>query len=93
MPTGTSTIDFGSFPGANEASVAVTGQTSILSNSVAEAYIMSEASANRTANDHRYVGLYITLTCGDVVAGTGFTIYARSLDKMTGQYSIRWVWA
>lgn len=34
--TGTATIDFGAFPGSNEASIAVTGQGSILATSKAE---------------------------------------------------------
>ena len=36
---GTATLDFGAHPGSNEASVAVTGQTSILTTSKAEAWI------------------------------------------------------
>ena len=47
--TGTATIDFGAVPGSNEASVAVTGQTSILATSKADAFIM----ADDTTSDHR----------------------------------------
>lgn len=91
---GTATIDFGSGAGTTEASVAVTGQTSILATSKAEAYIMADdTTATHTASDHRYVGLFMSLTCGTPVAATGFTIYARSSDKLTGTFSLRYVWA
>ena len=91
---GTATVDFGAHPGANEASVAVTGQTSILGTSKAEAYIMGDdTSADHTANDHRYVSALMGLTCGTPSAGTGFTIYARCVEKLSGRFSVRWVWA
>lgn len=91
---GTATIDFGAFPGANEASVVVSGQTSILATSKVEAYIMGDDTAGtHTASDHRYVGLWLALTCGTPTAATGFTVYGRSAEKLQGQFAIRWVWA
>ena len=87
-------IDFGAFPGSNEASVAVTGQSEIGSGSKAEAYIMGDdTTSDHTANDHRYVGLWMALTCGTPTAATGFTIYGRSMEKLQGTYKVRWVWA
>lgn len=91
---GTATINFGSFPGTNEASVAVTGQAAISGTSKAEAYIMADdTSSNHSAQDHRYVGLFMALTCGTPTAGTGFTIYGRSVEKLQGTFSLRWIWA
>jgi hypothetical protein len=91
--TGTATLNFGAYPGSNEASVAVTGQTSILSTSKADAFVMAgDTSADHTASDHRYLELFANLTCGTPTAGTGFTIHARSAEKLTGQWTIRWVW-
>lgn len=91
---GTATIDFGAYPGSNEASIAVTGQASISATSKAEAYIMGDdTTADHTAADHRYIASLIGLTCGTPSAGTGFTIYARSTQKIQGTFSIRWVWA
>jgi hypothetical protein len=91
---GTATLDFGAFPGSSEASIAITGQGSISATSKAEAYIMGDdTSGTHTANDHRYASVLIGLTCGTPSAGTGFTIYGRCLDKMQGQFQIRWVWA
>ena len=94
MATGTAVIDFGAFPGSNEASVVVTGQTTISGTSKAEAYLMGDDTAgSHTANDHRYVGLWLALTCGTPSAGNGFTIYGFSSEKLQGQFQIRWVWA
>jgi hypothetical protein len=91
---GTATIDFGSFPGVNEVSVAVTGQTGISATSKAEAYMMGDdTSTDHTASDHRYAAALIGLTCGTPTAGTGFTIYGTCLDQMQGNFTVRWVWA
>lgn len=91
---GTATIDFGAFPGSNEAAIVVTGQGSILSTSKAESYIMADDStSDHTANDHRYLAALVGLTCGTPTTATGFTIYARSFEKLQGTYALRWVWA
>jgi len=91
---GTSTIDFGSHPGLNEASVVVTGQTGISATSKVEAFIMGDdTTTNHTAGDHRYVDTLAGFTCSTPTAGTGFTIYGRSVHKLNGQFSVRWVWA
>lgn len=91
---GTAILDFGSFPGLNQASVAVTGQATILANSKVEAYVMAnDIVGNHTENDHRYFAMLAGLSCGDLVAATGFTIHARCAEKLTGQFSVRFVWA
>lgn len=91
---GVSEIDFGAHPGSNEASVSVTGQSQITGSSKAEAYIMADdTTSNHTASDHRYIGLWLSLTCGTPVSGSGFTIYGRSDQKLSGKFSVRWVWA
>lgn len=91
---GSATLDFGAWPGANEASVAVTGQASIGVTSKAEAYIMGDdTSGAHTAADHRYFSSLVGLTCGTPTAATGFTIYAYTPQKLMGTYAVRWVWA
>jgi len=91
---GSAEIDFGAFPGSNEASVLVTGQADITAASKAESYIMADSTTtDHTASDHRYAAALMGLTCGDLVAATGFTIYARSLEKLQGKFSVQWVWA
>lgn len=91
---GTATIDFGAFPGSNEASVAVTGQAAILGTSKADVFIMaSDTTADHTANDHRYAALLLAFSATTPDVGVGFTIHARCLDKMQGTFAVRWRWS
>ncbi|WP_230683994.1 hypothetical protein, partial [Streptococcus pneumoniae] len=65
--------------GENEATVAVIGQTGITTEAKVKAWIMADdTTADHTANDHRFIGLVLSVTCGNIVAGTGFTIYGMS---------------
>lgn len=86
-------LDFGGGNGSNEASVAITGLTEILSTNAAEAFIMHEASTDYTADDQSYLDAFLGLTCGVPVDGVGFTIYARSTEELTGKIKVRYVWA
>lgn len=93
---GTATLTFPAVggKGANEASVAVTGQTTISATSKVESFVMSDdTTATHTANDHRWVGDFLNLTCGTPTAGTGFTIYGKSTQKLSGTFQCRWVWS
>lgn len=90
---GTATINFGAFPGANETSVAVTGQSGILSTSNVEAWFMRDSTTDHTADDHSWVALFVELTCSVPNPGTGFTIYAKCADTMVGSFTVRWVWS
>lgn len=86
-------IDFGGGNGSNEASVAITGISAILSTNSAEAFLMHEASSEHTANDQAYAAALVGLTCGVPINGVGFTIYARSTEKLNGKFLLRFVWA
>ena len=77
---GTTTIDFGAFPGASDTSVAVTGQGSILSGSLVEAWIWPVATSDHTADEHLLET--IKVFAGNVVAGVGFTIYALNTSQL-----------
>jgi hypothetical protein len=91
---GTATIDFGAFPGSNEASVAVAGQASILATSKVDVFVMADdTSGSHTANDHRYAQLLLGFTATTPAVGVGFTIHARCLDKMQGTFAVRWRWS
>lgn len=90
--SGTAEIDFGAWPGSNEASVAVTGQTAIAVGSDIVAAVSRESTADHTVGDATYAALLVGLSAGNIVAGTGFTIYARSLEKMQGKFAVRWLW-
>jgi hypothetical protein len=89
--TGTATLNFGSAPGTNIATVAVTGQTSIGASSHAEAFLMGSSTGTHNAIEHLIAP--ITIRCGDIVAGTGFTIYASTELRLTGTFTVHWVWA
>jgi hypothetical protein len=78
--TGTATIDFGAFPGASDTSLAITGQTAILSGSLVEAWLRPEASADHSATEHMVETIRVHV--GDIVAGTGFTIYAFNTSTL-----------
>lgn len=77
---GTAILDFGAFPGASDASVVVTGQASILSGSLVEAWIQVEASADHTADEHMVETLKVF--AHSIVAGTGFTISGFNTNQI-----------
>jgi hypothetical protein len=79
--TGTTTVNFGTFPGSSDTSTTVTGQATIASGSFVEAWITPTATADHTADEH-WVET-IKVVAGNVVAGTGFTIYARNDNHLT----------
>jgi hypothetical protein len=91
---GTATLNFGAFPGSNEASVTVTGLTAISATSTTNAYFGADATtSDYTANDHKYLSSLIGLSCSNATAGSGFTIYARSLQKIEGSVSVNYYWS
>ena len=79
--TGKTTVDFGAFPGTSDAVVTVTGQTGIVSGSVVQAWLIAEATADHTADEHRVET--ISVTCGNIVANTSFDIYAQNTSQLT----------
>lgn len=90
LTVGTATIDFGA--GDDIASVAVTGQASIVSTSTVFAKVRVEDTADHTIDE--IVIDPLNVQPGPPVTGTGFTIYATGADGKTrsGQYVIDWGW-
>lgn len=88
--TGSAVLDFGATPGTNCVTTTVTGQAGILAGSQVEAFIMSEATAGHNAYEHTVAP--IKLTCGNIVPGTGFDIYAVTDWRLDGTFNVRWVW-
>jgi hypothetical protein len=89
---GTATIDFGAFPGSNEASVAF-ADPDIGATAKVDAFVMAgDTTADHTAADHRYAGQLFSLSAAPS-AGVGGTIYARSIHKLQGTFAVRWRWA
>lgn len=78
--TGTATLDFGAFPGASDTSITITGQTGILSGSYVEAWIFPADTVDHTADEHMIETLKVI--AGNVVAGTGFTIYGFNTSQL-----------
>ena len=99
MATGVAVLDFGAHPGKSIASVDITGQGSIVSDSRVEAWINLPATsghaggayADHSADEHRIEKLKVT--AGNISAGVGFTIYGEGDIRCHGHFSIQWVWA
>jgi hypothetical protein len=89
---GTATLDFGAFPGATDATVAVTGQAAILSGSLVECWLAIAASADHSADEHLVETIFVA--AGNIVAGTGFTIYGitTGANRLYGTWKVNWVW-
>jgi hypothetical protein len=77
---GTTTVNFGAFPGSSDTTVAVTGQAGILAGSLVEAWMYPTATADHTADEHWVETIQVV--AGNIVAGTGFTIYARNMNQI-----------
>jgi hypothetical protein len=77
---GTTTLNFDAFPGRSDTSVAVTGQAGILAGSLVEAWLVPTATADHTADEHLLETIQVQ--AGNVVAGTGFTIYAVNTSQL-----------
>lgn len=88
---GTSTINFGSAPGTNQVSVAVTGQTGITADAVPRAWINYDSTASHNTEEHLFLNQFASVVAGDVIAGTGFTIYAViPYLRINGTLQVRW---
>jgi hypothetical protein len=93
MPVGSVLLDFGTAAQRQQdVSAAVTGQTAIAGNSVVEAWMMADSSADNDPDAHVMAASMVALVCRDVVAGTGFTIQALGDGTITGTFLVRWVW-
>lgn len=89
--TGTAEIDFGAWPGSNEASVVVAA-TGVTADTHVEAWVMgSDSTTDHTASDHRYFPVFAALTTAP--GADTFTVYGRSTQKLTGAFKLHYVWA
>lgn len=94
---GTTTINFGAFPGTTDTSVAVSAPA-IAANSLVEAWIFPATTADHSADEHFIEPPLIV--AGNVQAGVGFTIYAKCQpdapstdgDECWGLWNVAWVW-
>ena len=92
MPTGSVQLDFGAFPGKTDATAVVTGQSAITASSFVEAWIAPDVTTEHSADEH-WVDPP-SVVAGNIVAGTGFTIYGVTRDdyRKWGKWNVDWVW-
>jgi hypothetical protein len=81
----TTVIDFGTGKGDHSTSTVVTGQTWVTGGSNIVTSIIDYVGEN-SAEDASIEG--ITIAVGDIVAGTGFTVYASSPFGSVGKYQV-----
>lgn len=90
--TGSGVLAFGSAPGGNVATLTVTGQTGIAEGSAIRAWVQG-STADHNAYEHALIlPGRIGLGIGDVIAGTGFTVYAETELRLTGSVAVKWEW-
>lgn len=91
---GQAVLSFGAAPGTNVVETVVTGQTDIGANASVEAWFMADDTTDHNSYEHRLIfPQRIGLACGDVVEGVGFTIFAETELRLTGDVLCRWVWS
>ena len=78
--TGTTTVDFGAFPGKTDAEVVITGQAGIVAGSIVVASIRAVASADHTVGEHVIEQLKVVPY--GIVAATGFTLRVFCTDPV-----------
>lgn len=77
---GTASIDFGAFPGASDAAVAVTGQTGIVGGSLVEAWVFPAATADHTVDEHMVETFRVF--AHDITPGSGFLISGFNTSQL-----------
>lgn len=93
ITSGTATLSFGAAPGTNIIELAVTGQAGIGTGSVIKAWFAADSTTDHNAYEHGIIfPSRVGLACGNIVAGAGFTIYASTELRLTGDVTCRWEW-
>ena len=55
---------------------------------------MRESTADNSLEEHEEGAALCPLVCGNIVPGTGFTIYAHPIAMLgVGTFNLRWAWA
>lgn len=87
---GTATLDFGSAP-SETASVTVTGQVWVKPTTRLTASFMRESTVDNGLDEHEEGAAMCPLSCGAIVPGVGFTIYANPMAALgSGKFTIGW---
>jgi hypothetical protein len=93
--SGTAVLDFGSFPGTDVATIAVTGQAAILTSSLVEAWIIPEATALHSEDEVVMLTpfVFVSAPASLIIAGTGFSIRGVCHDDfLWGTVKVGWAW-
>lgn len=79
--TGSAQLNFGAFPGASDALIAVTGQTLfVAASSIVHVGIAAVATTDHAADEHWVESLDVT--AGNYLDGVGFTIYGINTNTL-----------
>lgn len=90
--TGSAVLDFGATPGTNTAEIVVA--TAIPAGASVRAWFQSEGNADHNEIEHRLIfPSRVGLTCGAITDGVGFTVYAETELRLTGDVTCRWQWS
>ena len=91
---GTVTFDFGTAPGTNVVTTAVSSAT-ISASSKVEVYLMgTDSTATHNSIEHQMIPLGgLSIQVISVTAGVGFTAQMMSNLRLTGTFQARFVWA
>lgn len=91
---GTVTFDFGTAPGTNVVTTAVSSVT-ISASSKVEVYLMgTDSTATHNSIEHQMIPLGgLSIQVISVTAGVGFTAQMMSNLRLTGTFQARFVWA
>jgi hypothetical protein len=89
---GAAVLDFGAAPGTNTAETVVL--TAIPAGASVRAWFQSEGNADHNEIEHRLIfPSRVGLTCGAITDGVGFTVYAETELRLTGDVTCRWQWS
>lgn len=97
---GQASLDFGAFPGSQEAFVDVTGQAGFVSTSAVEAFVLPKATADHSADEHRHEEIQVH---GVYQADGTIRVYGRNTAdapsrshpsgiRLHGVWNVGWVW-
>jgi len=93
---GTAIVDFGPFPGSQTAQGVVTGQSGLVSTSLAEAWVWpNQDTADHPAVEQQMDWQRIQVAIINMIPGVGFTIAAQLYPgnaNLYGKYTVAWVW-
>lgn len=87
---GEATLDFGSFPGSNEAEVNFSNPDVTITSRVQVYFNADDSTSDHTNIDHQYAALFMSLAA-NTISGGG-TIYAKALHAFTGTFKVRYAW-